>query len=106
MRSTKYCPPPPEGNYIDNLTKSFEMRCDNYAVAYTFTQFLDRLRLCDFSSIVDDFFYHKGVPVSDWVIFFSCLPKDAERMTYVIANIPYKASVIIKDEEGAVIWEQ
>lgn len=106
MRSIDYFPSPPEGNYIDAITRNFELRCNNYAVAYNFIQFLENLPVCDWSPIMDDYFYHKGFPVSDWVVFFSCLPKDAERMTYVISNLPQKASIIVKDEEGSVIWEK
>ena len=55
MRSIDYIPPPPEGNWIDVITDGFELRCDNYAFAYTFIQFLSKLSTCDFSQILDDF---------------------------------------------------
>lgn len=105
MRSTEYGPPPIEFP-MEAITKDFEFRCDNYAVAYTFIQFLNQLYLCDHSGVLDDFVYKNGIPVSDWVVFFTCLPKDADRMTYVAKYIPYGSTITIKNEEGDTIWER
>ena len=107
MRSTDYCPPPPEGNWVDAITDGFELRCDNYAFAYTFLQFLSNLAVCDFSQILDDFWFSgDGIPQSDWVIFFTCLPKDAIRLTHVAGNIPYGNYCEIFNSKGETLWER
>ena len=67
----------------NRLTSDYMFKCDNYAVAYNFTQFLDKLRMCERSDIEEDYCY----PYSR-IIFFTCLPRDAERMKYVANHIP------------------
>lgn len=69
--------------FFNLLTNDYEFKCDNYAVAYHFLQFLDKLKMCEHSQMTDDCFY----PYS-WVIFFSCRPQDALRMKYVAKRIP------------------
>lgn len=107
MRSTDYSSSPPEGNYIDVITDGFELRCDNYAFAYTFSKFLSLIPTCDFSQILDDFWLaENGVPQSDWVIFFTCIPKDAVRLCNVARHIPYNGNSIIVNSKGEVMWEK
>ena len=84
------------------LTNDYELRCSNYAVAYNFVRFLETLKMCEHSSIIDDCYY----PFSsnqcpyEWVVFFTCRPKDALRMKYVARHIPssIRANVRILDE--------
>lgn len=83
------------------ITEDFEFRCSSYAVAYQFLQFLKQLHMCVHTEVLDDYKYDNGYPVSDWVIFFTCLPRDAIRMKYVMRHIPssIKANPIIKHED-------
>lgn len=86
--------------FMNIITKSYEFRCSNYAVAYNFIQYLDRLRYCDYSGIIDDFI---SPPASEWIIFFTCLPKDAERLrkvaNYIPSSIPANIRIIDENEE-------
>lgn len=75
----------------NRLTSDYIFKCDNYAVAYIFMQFLDKLRMCERSDIEEDYCY----PYSR-IIFFTCLPRDAERMKYVANHIPSSIEANIK----------
>ena len=69
---------------IDSLlTSDYVMWCDEYSGAYIMSQYLAKLPCCDFSPPTDDFYFQDGVIHSNWVIFFTCRPKDADRMQYV-----------------------
>ena len=82
------------------LTNDYEFKCDNYAVAYNFMKFLDKLDMCEHSDMCDDYFF----PYS-WVIFFSCRPQDALRMKYVAKSLPSSIPAnikIINDKEEEI----
>lgn len=82
------------------LTNDYEFRCENYAVAYNFIRFLDKLDMCEHSGMIDDCFW----PYS-WIVFFSCRPEDALRMKYVAKKLPssFNADVrIYNDQEEEI----
>ena len=84
------------------LTSDYEFRCNNYSVAYNLIQFLNDLKMCEHSGILDDCFYPY-----DWVIFITCRPQDIERMMYVAKHLPssIKANIRLLDESGeTVLW--
>ena len=89
-------------HYIELLAKPYSFTCKNYAVAYIFMQFLNKLSLIDHSGILEDFAFDHGYPISCYCIFFQCIPKDAERMRCVLNHIPssIEADPCIEDEEG------
>ena len=95
----KFNTPEDEMRLFNLLTSDYLFKCDNYAVAYNFIRFLDKLKMCEHSDITEDYFW----PYSR-VVFFTCLPKDAERMKYVAKRIPssIKANVRIYtyDDQG------
>lgn len=89
-----------EDRMFNAITSDYMFKCDNYAVAYKFKQFLNNLKNCEYGDIVDDCFF----PFSS-IIFFTCRPQDALRMKYVAKRIPssFKADVkiySIDDETG------
>ena len=65
------------------LTNDYMIKCDNYSVAYKLLPVLDRMDFCERSDITDDYSF----PYSS-IIFFTCLPDDAERIKYVAKRIP------------------
>lgn len=65
------------------LTNDYMIKCDNYAVAYKLLPVLDRMNFCERSDITDDYYF----PYSS-IIFFTCLPNDAERIKYIAKRIP------------------
>lgn len=96
MRSTNYTPPPVE--YIPDLTEcgvlsDYELHCEEYPGAYEMAQFLAKLPYCDFSPIQDDFYFSNGIIRSNWVIFFTCRPTDAERIAYVSKHLKYLINI-------------
>lgn len=77
-----------DDSMLSALTKMYEFRCSNYAVAYMFHQFLKKLTMADYTDIMDDYILYKGFPESRWVIFFQCRPQDEERLECVARRIP------------------
>ena len=102
MRSIKHCPYPREDALLDILTTDYEFIADEYVTAWKFRQFLKNLRMCDYSDILDDIYYARGIVMCRRVIFFSCMPRDVDRMTFVLERIGGAAS--IADDEGEVIY--
>ena len=90
-----------EDQLFDLLTKNYIFRCDNYAVAYQLMSVLDHIKFCEYSMPVDDCWW----PYS-WLIFFTCMPKDVERICCVAKRIPSSISANIKilNEEEEVIF--
>ena len=104
MRYIDYCPAPIER--IPDFTEcgiynDYELHCEEYPGAYEMSVFLSRIPYCDYSPIQDDFYFRNGIIHSDWVIFFTCRPKDAERIAYVSRHLKYLIS--IGDCEGVML---
>ena len=96
MRSINYCPAPIER--LPDLTEcgvlgDYELSCEEYPGVYEMSQFLETLRYCDYSQPQDDFYFHKGIIRSQWVIFFTCRPTDAERMAYVAQRLQFPVNI-------------
>lgn len=96
MQSIKYTPAPIE--HVPDLAtcgvlKDYELHCEEYPGAYEMSQFLAKLPYCDYSPILDDFYFSNGIIYSNWVIFFTCRPTDAERMAYVSRELKYLISI-------------
>lgn len=89
-----------EDRTFNAITSDYTFKCDNYSVAYQFKQFLDNLKFCEHSGIVDDYWY----PYS-YIIFVTCRPQDIMRMKYVARRIPSSipSNVRIYDEEDVEI---
>ena len=103
MQSIKqHSPYPREDDLMDILTKDYEFVSDEYPVAWKFRQYLKNLRLCDFSEILDDVYYSGDVVMCRRVIFFSCMPKDIDRMSFVLERLGVSASIV--DDYGEVIY--
>lgn len=96
MRSIDYSPAPIER--IPDLSEcgvlgDYELMCEEYPGAYEMSRFLEKLRYCDYSQPQDDFYFHRGVIHSQWIIFFTCRPTDAARMAYVAKQLRYPISI-------------
>ena len=89
---------------FDAITKDYEFRTTNYAVAYQFLQFLNKLKLCEHTDIYDDYSFKGNSVYSDWVIFFTCMPKDMMRMGFIAKRIPssYPADIKILNQDEEV----
>ena len=99
MRSYSYAPAPKEHiPDIDHITLEYVMWCDEYAAAYIMCQFLSKLRYCDFSPPTDDFYFKDGVIHSNWVVFYSCRPVDADRLRYIANRVAATKSFNINME--------
>lgn len=89
MRSTNLAFPPDylysmvDNKLFDSLTDDYIFKCDNYAVAYNLIPFLNKIDMCEHSDIVDDCWW----PYS-YIIFFTCLPKDVQRILCMANRIP------------------
>ena len=103
MRSTKLAFQPDylydmDDQLFDLLTDDYIFKCDNYAVGYQLMRILDRMNMCEHSSMIDDCWW----PYS-WIIFFTCRPEDVERIACVARRIPSSIPANIKifnsDEE-------
>ena len=96
-----------EERMFNAITCDYEFRCTNYAVAYTFSKFLEKLKWCESSAILDDCYSPFNVLTNpyDWVIFFTCRPQDMLRMKYVAHRIPssIKANIRILNEEEELV---
>lgn len=101
MRSIRYAPAPKEfiPELVPGLINDYEMHCDEYPGIYIMCQILSGFPMCDYSPILDDFYFMDGVIRSNWVIFFSCRPRDAERLSYVARRLK-KYIVHIQDADG------
>ena len=96
MRSINYAPAPIE--HIPDLAEcgvlgDYELSCEEYPGAYEMSRFLSNLRYCDYSPPQDDFYFSRGVIHSQWVIFFTCRPTDAERMAYVAKRLQFPVNI-------------
>ena len=104
-----YSPYPREcDELMEALTRDYEFVSEDYPVAWKFRQYLKNLQLCDFSEILDDVYYENdrlGEPIVKCkrVIFFSCRPKDVERISYILERIGNGIATIY-DEEGEIIY--
>lgn len=96
MQSINYNPAPIEfhPDIESYITSDYVMWCEEYPGAYIMCQYLSKLPYCDFSPPTDDFYFKDGIIRSNWVVFFTCRPKDAERMRYVAQCVsPYKINM-------------
>ena len=96
MRSIDYAPAPIER--IPDLSEcgilgDYELMCEEYPGAYEMSRFLEKLRYCDYSQPQDDFYFSRGIIRSQWIIFFTCRPTDAERMAYVAKRLRFPVSI-------------
>lgn len=92
---------------MDVLARDYEFVTDEYPAAYQFRLYLRNLHMCDYSEILDDIYYttdYTGEPMIRCrrVIFFSCLPKDVERMTYILERLGRHAEIL--DSEGELLY--
>ena len=104
MRSINYCPPPIE-RFPDltecGVLEDYELHSIEYPGAWEMSQFLRNLRYCDYSRPMDDFYLDDGVIKSNWVIFFTCRPTDAERLVHIANYLKYP--VYILNSEGLML---
>ena len=102
LECKKFNTPDNEMRLFKLLTTDYVFKCDNYAVAYNFIQFLDRLTMCEHSDITEDYFW----PYSR-VVFITCRPQDIQRMKYVAKHIPSSIEANVRiyeyDEDGEEI---
>lgn len=92
MRSISYAPPPIE--HIPDLTEcgvlqDYELQCDEYPGAYIMSQIMENIPYCDYSRPQDDFYLKDGIIYSNWIIFFTCRPRDAYRLAFIAKRIGY-----------------
>jgi len=92
MRSINYSPPPAEripDLEACGILKDYELQCDEYPGAYIMSQFMDKIPDCDFSRPQDDFYLKDGIIYSNWIVFFTCRPRDAMRLAFIARRIGY-----------------
>ena len=96
LECRKFNMPDEEVRLFNQLTSDYCFRCDNYAVAYQLLPILDKVKLCEHSSLTDDCFW----PYS-WIIFITCRPEDIGRIKCIANRIPSSipANIHIYDEE-------
>ena len=86
MQSINYAPPPVD-EIADlsecGITHDYAMHCSEWPKAYNLCRYLDTFPMCDFSQPLDDFTFRDGVIQSDWIIFFTCRPTDAFRLSCI-----------------------
>lgn len=110
MRSTKYANRPREcDELLNTICKDYHFAAYDYPSAWLFREFLKKLELCDFSEILDDVYIKQDkngdpFPVDIRIIFFTCRPKDMERMACVVGRFPFGKECYIFDEEGGIIY--
>ena len=108
MKSTKSILYPKEcDELMDVLTEDYEFVAEEYPTAWRFRQFLRTLRLCDFSDILDDVYFvmndkFEPVIMCRRIIFFSCLPKDMKRLTYILEAL--NEAAFIYDSDGEMLF--
>ena len=90
MQSIDYCPPPVER--VPDLSecgilRDFSLRCTEYAHAYNLSRYLETFYMCEFSRPMDDFYLKDGMIYSNWIVFFTCRPTDAERLEYIAVHM-------------------
>lgn len=104
MRSINYCPAPIE-RFPDltecGVLEDYELHAVEYPGAWEMSQFLRNLRYCDYSRPMDDFYLDNGIIKSNWVIFFTCRPTDAERLACISRYLKYP--VVIWNSEGIML---
>ena len=83
-----YSPPPIEPDY-SSLMDDYVLYSEDYPGAWTMCQFLKNMGYCAYSEPTDDFYLKDGVIHSNWVVFFSCRPRDAERLGYIASRTKY-----------------
>ena len=96
MRSINYCPAPIERipDLLEcGVLKDYKLVCEEYPGVYEMSRFLEKLGYCDYSQPQDDFYFRNGVIHSQWIIFFTCRPTDAERMAYVAKRLRFPISI-------------
>ncbi len=110
MQSIKYTNRPREcDELLTSICKSYQFAASEYPTAWLFREFLKKLDLCDFSEILDDVYVKQDkdgdpFPVDIRIIFFTCLPKDMERMACITEYFPFGKTCCILDEEGGIIY--
>ena len=108
MKSIRYVPYPREcDELMEILTKDYEFVAEEYPTAWQFRQFLKNLYLCDYSEILDDVYFsmddrYDPVVMCKRVIFFSCRPRDMERMGYILERLGKEAMIL--DDQGEVVY--
>lgn len=106
MPYINYTPAPIE--HIPDLTdcgvlKDYELNCDEYPGAYQMSLLMANLPYCDYSQPLDDFYYKNGIIFSNWTIFFTCRPRDAERLAYISRHMKYP--VTIRSYKGGSVYD-
>lgn len=108
MRSIRYSSHPREcDELMDVLTEDYEFIADEYPTAWKFRQFLKTLQLCDFSEILDDNYFitdenFDPIIMCNRIIFFSCRPRDMERLCHVLEHLGKEARIY--SGEGDLIY--
>ena len=106
----EYSLSPKEYDVYDGLVKHYEFVADEYPDAWKFKQFLKNLNYCDFSDIQDDIYFiinhrNEQVIMCKRIIFFSCRPKDMNRLGYVLQCLKLRGTASILNDQGDIEYE-
>lgn len=102
MQYTSY--PKEQDELLNTICRNYEFAAADYPTAWMFREFLKTINPCDYSEILDDVYFKRGIIQCIRIIFFTCRPRDMERLSCVIGRFPWGREAKILDEEGEIVY--
>lgn len=86
---------------LDSICKDYTFVAADYPTAWTFREFLKKITPCDFSEIEEDIYPRHPDLTFVRVIFFTCRPKDMERLAFIAKHFHW-----LRDWEWKIIGSE